>query len=50
MFTAKGHADLDLELKRLDIEKKRAELEQLRQGAGKDTADLLRRLIDGLPQ
>lgn len=49
MFTAKGHADLDLELKRLDIEKKRAELEQLRQGGSKDTADLLRQLIDGLP-
>jgi phage terminase small subunit len=49
MFTAKGHADLDLELKRLEIEKKKAELEQLRQGGAKDTADLLRQLIDGLP-
>ena len=50
MFTAKGHADLDLELKRLEIEKKKAELEQLRKGGDKDIADLLRDLIEQQPQ
>ncbi|MDH4581387.1 terminase small subunit [Pseudomonas sp. BN415] len=49
MFTAKGHAELDIELKRLEIEKRRVEIEQMKKGGGSDTADLLRRLIDGLP-
>lgn len=30
MFTAKGHADLDLELKRIELAKKQAELDKLR--------------------
>lgn len=50
MFTAKGHAELDLELKRIDIAKKQAELEQLRKGGDKDIADLLRDLIEKQPQ
>lgn len=50
MFTAKGHAELDLELKRIDIAKKQAELEQLRKGGDKDIADLLRDLIERQPQ
>lgn len=50
MFTPKGHADLDLELKRIKIEKERAELERLRSGGGKDIADLLRDLIEQQPQ
>lgn len=50
MFTPKGHADLDLELKRIKIEKEKAELEQLRSGGGKDIADLLRDLIEQQPQ
>lgn len=50
MFTAKGHAELDLELKRIEIAKKQAELEQLRKGGDKDIADLLRDLIEKQPQ
>lgn len=50
MFTAKGHAELDLELKRIEIAKKQAELEQLRKGGDKDIADLLRELIEKQPQ
>jgi len=49
MFTAKGHADLDLELKRLEIKRRQVELEQLKQGGGSDAADLLRDLIEKLP-
>lgn len=50
MFTAKGHAELDLELKRIEIAKKQAELEQLRKGGDKNIADLLRDLIEKQPQ
>lgn len=50
MFTPKGHAELDLELKRIEIAKKQAELEQLRKGGDKDIADLLRDLIEKQPQ
>jgi len=50
MFTAKGHGELDLEIKRVELEKRRAELENIRNGGGSpDTADLLRDLIAGLP-
>ncbi|MGQ7956500.1 terminase small subunit [Pseudomonas sp. SP16.1] len=36
MFTAKGHAELDLEMKRLDIEKRRAEVDRLKHGFDPD--------------
>ncbi|MBN7822180.1 terminase small subunit [Bowmanella yangjiangensis] len=50
MFTAKGHAELDLEMKRIQIEKSKAELEQIkRTGGGTDASQLLRDLIEKLP-
>ncbi|MCY1388615.1 Terminase small subunit [compost metagenome] len=49
MVTPKGHADLDAELKRIEIEKRRVELEQLKQGGGASNADLLHDLIEKLP-
>tara|TARA_R110001606_G_scaffold30344_1_gene93794 strand:- start:37595 stop:38209 length:615 start_codon:yes stop_codon:yes gene_type:complete len=50
MFTAKGHGELDLEIKRVELEKRKAELEHIRQGGGgENTASLLRDLIAGLP-
>lgn len=36
MFVPAGHADLDAELKRLEIEKKRAEIKRLQDGGGDD--------------
>lgn len=36
MFTPKGHAPLDLELKKLEIEKRKVELERLKQGFDPD--------------
>ncbi|KEY87818.1 terminase small subunit [Pseudomonas capeferrum] len=36
MFVPAGHADLDAELKRLEIEKKRAEITRLQDGGGDD--------------
>ncbi|MED5492685.1 MAG: terminase small subunit [Pseudomonadota bacterium] len=50
MFTPKGHGELDLEIKRVELEKRRTELDKLRKGdGGVDMADMLRQLIDGLP-
>lgn len=39
MFTPKGHAPLDLELKKLEIEKRKVELERLKQGFDPDEAE-----------
>lgn len=49
MVAPKGHADLDAELKRIEIEKRRVELERMKQGGGSTNADLLRELIEKLP-
>lgn len=48
MFTS-GHADLDAQLKRLDIEKRKAELKILQGGGGNSNSQLLADLIARLP-
>jgi phage terminase small subunit len=49
MFTAPGHAELDAELKRLEVEKRRAELKLIEKGGGNSSAQLLADLIARLP-
>ncbi|WP_122593263.1 terminase small subunit [Pseudomonas viridiflava] len=49
MFTPSGHADLDAQLKRLDIEKRKAELKILQGGGGNSNSQLLADLIARLP-
>jgi len=49
MFTAPGHAELDAELKRLEVEKRRAELKLIEKGGGNSNAQLLADLIARLP-
>ncbi|MCF5656078.1 terminase small subunit [Pseudomonas poae] len=49
MFTAPGHAELDAELKRLEVEKRRAELKLIEKGGGNLNAQLLADLIARLP-
>jgi phage terminase small subunit len=49
MFTPSGHADLDAQLKRLDIEKRRAELKLIESGGGNSNAQLLADLVARLP-
>lgn len=49
MFTAPGHAELDAELKRLEIEKRKAELKLIEKGGGNSNAQLLADLIARLP-
>ncbi|WP_062390922.1 terminase small subunit [Pseudomonas abietaniphila] len=49
MFQPKGQADLDAELKRLEIEKRKAELKLLQQGGQSSNAQLLADLIARLP-
>lgn len=49
MFAAPGHAELDAELKRLEVEKRRAELKLIEKGGGNSNAQLLADLIARLP-
>lgn len=49
MFTAPRHAELDAELKRLEVEKRRAELKLIEKGGGNSNAQLLADLIARLP-
>lgn len=49
MFSAPGHAELDAELKRLEVEKRRAELKLIEKGGGNSNAQLLADLIARLP-
>lgn len=49
MFTAPGHAELDAELKRLEVEKRRAELKLIEKVGGNSNAQLLADLIARLP-
>ncbi|WP_084651056.1 terminase small subunit [Pseudomonas canadensis] len=49
MFTTPGHAELDAELKRLEVEKRRAELKLIEKGGGNSNAQLLADLIARLP-
>lgn len=48
-FLPKGHAEVDLELKRVALEKAKLELEAMRKGGGDRTAELLGELIGRLP-
>lgn len=49
MFSAPGHADLDLELKRLEIEKRKVELKAEQAGSQSSNSQLLADLIARLP-
>lgn len=49
MFAPPGHAELDAELKRLEVEKRRAELKLIEKGGGNSNAQLLADLIARLP-
>jgi phage terminase small subunit len=49
MFAAPGHAELDAELKRLEIQKRRAEISAIEKGGGNSNAQLLADLIARLP-
>ncbi|WP_204856409.1 MULTISPECIES: terminase small subunit [unclassified Pseudomonas] len=49
MFTAPGNAELDAEIKRLEIEKRKAEIKLIEKGGGNSNAQLLADLIAKLP-
>lgn len=49
MFTARGHTELDAELKRLEVEKRCVQLKQIEEGGGNSNAQLLADLISRLP-
>lgn len=49
MFTPKGHAELDTELKRLELERRRAELKRAEKGGDESTSRILADLIERLP-
>lgn len=49
MLTPAVHADLDSELKRIDLERKKIELEKLKSAGGSSMEEILRELIGKLP-